>query len=132
MNPADLQKENIAVMIDGRACELNEMPEVIAREPNGAGIGRDKVLEVALKSIESRLSELRHDDEAKLWLMLNDPHLSYAEGATKLRQVVDEYNRCAQESISADSVFGDALGLIEAQNRLCRFSGSTGAPSVRG
>ena len=51
MNPADLQKENIAVMIDGRACELSEMPEVIAREPNGAGIGRDKVLEVALKSI---------------------------------------------------------------------------------
>lgn len=106
------------MMIDGKACELNEVPEVIAREPNGAGIGRDKVLEVALKSIESRLSELRHDDEARLWLMLNEPHLSYAEGATKLRQVVDEYNRCAQESISADSVFGNALGLIEAQNRL--------------
>ena len=68
------------MMIDGKACELDAMPEVIAREPNGAGIGRDKVLEVALKSIESRLSELRHDDEARLWRMLNDPHLSYAEG----------------------------------------------------
>ena len=108
------------MIINGKVCDLHEVPEVIAREPNGARIRRDKILEVALRSMESRLSDLPHSDEARLWLMLKEPHLSYAEGATKLRFVVEEYNRCAQEQISADSVFNNALGLINAQNQLTR------------
>ena len=108
------------MIINGRVCDLSEMPGVIAREPNGAGIGRGKVLEVALRSMESRLSELPRSDEMRLWLILKGPHLSYTEGVARLRLVVDEYNRCAQRSIDADSVFDNALGLIEAQNGLAR------------
>jgi len=86
------------VMIGDKTCELREMPEIIARKPNGPGITRDKVLEVALNSMQNRLSELRHDDAEKMRLMVTEPHLSYAEGVIKLKKVVEEYNRCTQGS----------------------------------
>ena len=76
-------------MVNNKVCDLNEMPEVIAREPNGAGVGREDVLQRALKSMEIRLSELSHSDKESLWLMLTEPHLSYAEGVSKLRSVVE-------------------------------------------
>ena len=108
------------MIINGRVCDLNELPEIIAREPNGTGVRRDYVLERTFESLKIRLSDLPATDQERLFLKLTEPRLSYAEGVTNLRLVVEDYNRCAEEPVDADELFNRALNLIEAQNGLAK------------